>query len=1078
MKVLALLPFFLFAIFSNVSGQYYSNQNKVWAFGNHCGVDFASGSPVSAPTNINTQEGTASVSDASGNLLFYTDGRNVYNKLGGLMTGGSPITFPTGSTSQAAAIVPVLGTTNRYYVFSLQEISAPGSTATLAYRIVDMSLASGLGDILPGAPVVLNTTLSEKMTVVQGTNCDVWLLAHKANSGEFLAYNVNSAGISVTPVSSITGSLATLGAYAFGVIKVSPDRKKVVATSVNGLEMYDFNPTTGVVSGCQQLSTNYSYGAEFSPDCTKLYIADVSGPTKNASQYDISLPTTTAIIASKTLLFAGYPPFTTDMKLGPDNKIYLNSLATSLNFLDRINYPNYAGTSCMYFGYAVSLAPGIPNIGLPNLYVTPGISPINGPNTLCLLNTVTYTCATAGGAWSSSDPGVASVTSSGVVTGVGAGTAIISYALPGCGTSTKNVTVETSAMPIWGTPIVCVGTTTTLSHVLSGGTWASSSPGIASVGASTGIVTGVAIGTTNITYTPAAGCIPPPFTVTVDLTPTAGTISGPSTLCISNTISLTSSVSGGLWNSSNTSVATVGSTGVVTGTGAGTATITYSVINNCATAIATWTVTVTALSTPITGDLDVCVGAITTLANATPGGTWSSSNPTVIPIVTFSTGQGIVSALAPGVATIMYSAGGAGCAAIATFTVYPIPIVDPISGPDAVCVNEPITLHNTTLSGVWGVRTGKASITSTTPGEVDVKGVAAGVDTVFYTVSNPACSTTVTKPITIYPIPDSGIIGGTNIVCKGAVITLSESVAGGTWSSGNPAIASIDNNGVVTAAEMGDVIITYSVGPNAAGCTNFAVYTIKVLLEGAFIVAGNPAQIKCYGDSSGSVSIGLLGNTVGPYKYQWSNGDSTKDVSNLVPGSYTVTVVDLSTQCIARNLFEIRQPDSLAITFDQKNDVCKTGNGSIKVEVAGGTIPYKYAWSNNTSFNEAIGLHAGTYAIKVTDANNCEKEMAFALVDDKCSDVVIPDVITPNSDGINDTWLLEGLQFYPASTVQIFDKWGDRVYDKLTYYNEWYGQNKNGNLLPDGTYYYIVKLNAPNPTGGKTEMVGYVFIKR
>ena len=67
----------------------------------------------------------------------------------------------------------------------------------------------------------------------------------------------------------------------------------------------------------------------------------------------------------------------------------------------------------------------------------------------------------------------------------------------------------------------------------------------------------------------------------------------------------------------------------------------------------------------------------------------------------------------------------------------------------------------------------------------------------------------------------------------------------------------------------------------------------------------------------------------------------------------------------------------------------------------------------------------------------------------------IHDAITPNGDGINDVWIIEGLQDYPKNTVQVFDKWGNLLYEQNNYNNDWGGHGSNGALLPDGTYFYL-----------------------
>ena len=221
---------------------------------------------------------------------------------------------------------------------------------------------------------------------------------------------------------------------------------------------------------------------------------------------------------------------------------------------------------------------------------------ITGTSTVCVGSTVTLTgSGTPAGStpWASSDASVATITSSGVVTGVAAGTTTITYTNDNGCSITETVTVN--ALPtITGTSTVCVGSTVTLtgSGTPAGSTpWASSDASVATI-TSSGVVTGVAAGTTTITYTNDNGCSITE-TVTVNALPT---ITGTSTVCVGSTVTLTGSgtpAGSTPWASSDASVATITSSGVVTGVAAGTTTITYTNDNGCSI---TETVTVNALS--------------------------------------------------------------------------------------------------------------------------------------------------------------------------------------------------------------------------------------------------------------------------------------------------------------------------------------------------------------------------------------------------------------------------------------------------------------------------------------------------
>ncbi len=164
------------------------------------------------------------------------------------------------------------------------------------------------------------------------------------------------------------------------------------------------------------------------------------------------------------------------------------------------------------------------------------------------------------------------------------------------GISAANCTVP-SVGSITGTASVCMGNTTTLSNVTTGGVWSSAATGVATVG-STGIVSGVSSGIATISYTVTNSC-GSNFTtriVTVNPLPLAGTITGTSNVTVGSTTTFSNAVIGGTWSSSATGVAIVGSTGVVSGLAAGTTTISYTVNNSCGSTSATLVLTVNSLT--------------------------------------------------------------------------------------------------------------------------------------------------------------------------------------------------------------------------------------------------------------------------------------------------------------------------------------------------------------------------------------------------------------------------------------------------------------------------------------------------
>jgi len=305
-------------------------------------------------------------------------------------------------------------------------------------------------------------------------------------------------------------------------------------------------------------------------------------------------------------------------------------------------------------------------------------------------------------------------------------------------------------------------------------------------------------------------------------------------------------------------------------------------------------------------------------------------------------------------------------------------------------------------------------------------------------------------------------------ICVGTVVELKRNIYNGTWSSGNAVVATIDTSGRVTGIYPGTSIITYN---------NIAPELFLVTVKPSPIIQAFITPVSCYGFDNGSIAVNVTGGS-GFYQFAWTDSSSLPYIDNLYPGAYKLLVSDSLTQCTAPDSFTITQPDSLQVIADVKNDACKSGIGSISLTVRGGTSPYRYLWSNGIAEANLEGLSPGTYTVVVTDNNTCQTKYAAQIEEDTCKVIVVHDVITPNGDGINDVWFIEGIENFPKSTVQVFDKWGDRIYEQVGYNNNWGGRGNNGEILPDGTYFYVVRLNSTNAPNGMDVFKGSILIKR
>ncbi|MES2702716.1 MAG: T9SS type A sorting domain-containing protein [Bacteroidota bacterium] len=265
------------------------------------------------------------------------------------------------------------------------------------------------------------------------------------------------------------------------------------------------------------------------------------------------------------------------------------------------------------------------------------VGTISGPSSVCVGQSITLSCSTSGGTWSSSAAMIASVGSSiGIVSGASSGVAVITYT-DGTGFTTATVTVLPLPAAIAGTLAACPGHTTSLSNMTPGGTWSSSSTSTATIGLSTGIVTGIAAGTSAITYAIPTGCYRQ-ATVTVNAAPTA--IIGAYALCIGGTTSFACATAGGAWSSSDASIASIGAaSGIVTSAASGTCSITYTLPTGCFTSTVVTVSTCTCSGVPYAGIVSsstawACIGSSFTLATlgCPPGVTyqWQSSPDSVI----------------------------------------------------------------------------------------------------------------------------------------------------------------------------------------------------------------------------------------------------------------------------------------------------------------------------------------------------------------------------------------------------------------------------------------------------------------
>ncbi|MBL7890267.1 MAG: gliding motility-associated C-terminal domain-containing protein [Bacteroidia bacterium] len=258
------------------------------------------------------------------------------------------------------------------------------------------------------------------------------------------------------------------------------------------------------------------------------------------------------------------------------------------------------------------------------------------------------------------------------------------------------------------------------------------------------------------------------------------------------------------------------------------------------------------------------------------------------------------------------------------------------------------------------------------------------------------------------------------------------------------------------------------------GCSD----SISVTLIEPLVLSNNIAHqdVLCYGGNNAMIDINIIGGTL-PYSYLWSNGATTEDVDSLTQGMYYVTITD-GQGCSRTDTVTISQPDSLAL--DLVSPVLANGHnisfyqgadGSIDLTVAGGVQPYNYIWSNGATTEDVENISAGQYYVVVTDQHGCVASRQIILTEP--FDLAMPTGITPNDDGRNDFFVVKGIEAYPDNVLTIYNRWGNIVYKRENYLNQWNGTNTSGEELPDGTYYAVLEINGRDIT-----LNGYVEIRR
>ena len=434
-----------------------------------------------------------------------------------------------------------------------------------------------------------------------------------------------------------------------------------------------------------------------------------------------------------------------------------------------------------------------------------------------------------------------------------------------------------------------------------------------------------------------------------------------------------------------------------------------------------------------------------------------------------------------------------------------IPVTD-FTLVDSVCIQDadPIAVPATgfTTGGVYSADAGL--VINPTTGEVNLGASTPGTYTVTYTVSpDPAvCNLGNSSSVEITIVPEAAAVTGfsyTTPVCSGS-LNLMPTLAPGFTTGGiftadgglliNPETGTIDS----PDSPAGDYTITYTVDQSIANCvaggTSTATLTIIQVVtpvtgfdyDDSFCFGATDASPNLAADftaggtftgtpglvidaTTGLVSI--TGSTSGSHTVTYTY---TADPANCIQGgssSSTFTIGNeldfgFNGQCEGTVYVVTASPSTGS--FDD-NDPTVSFRWSTTSGTTVGTDSYIFNvsdYANSTPENDTFPME---FILTVT-VDGCETARSYTVEDITCT---IQKGISPNNDGLNDYFDLE---FMGVKKLSIFNRYGQEVYTKGNYKNEWYGQGSNGDELPTGTYYFVIERSA----GGTN--TGWIYINR
>ncbi len=441
------------------------------------------------------------------------------------------------------------------------------------------------------------------------------------------------------------------------------------------------------------------------------------------------------------------------------------------------------------------------------------------------------------------------------------------------------------------------------------------------------------------------------------------------------------------------------------------------------------------------------------------------------------------------------------------------------AGPDQqICIptqpNEVTMAANAAIfpaTGLWTIVSGTCTITDPTSPTTTVSGLEVGVVTLAWRIDNGPCGSPTTDQvtITIYDAASPNANAGADQqLCSVFTTQLQGNApifpAQGTWSivSGTGQVTTPDSpTSTVTGLAVGELVLVWSInnGPCANGLTTDTV--VIAVFDGALQnAAAGPDQSLC---EAGPADVTMLASQpTFPATGTWSLVSGSGTIANVNDPFTAINAVGFGTnefQWSVNNGACGSSTDNVIIELFDSNQgpadggpdqsFCQDTTTTTMHAVPVTAVTAIGSWSRLTGTSTIVdpadtatqitGLIPGDNLFAWTVINGaCGSTVDTVIINLKdCTRLKVPDAFSPNGDGVNDVYFIDGLWFYPDNSLQVYNRWGSQVLERSPYNNDWDGRSQNdmnwGEELPEGTYYYILDLGK-----GDEPLTGFIYLKR